>query len=71
VPYIVGSKQHSLCRWYAEGLRLFQVNSNAASEVYQLQKHALDEVCLSPVQQGLVRYRSDSDKTTGPTAIAD
>ena len=53
VPYIVGSKQHSLCRWYAEGLRLFQVNSNAASEVYQLQKHALDEVCLSPVQQGL------------------
>jgi hypothetical protein len=21
--------------------------------VYQLQKHALDEVCLSPVQQGL------------------
>ena len=53
VPYIIASKQHSLCRWYAEGLKLFQMNSNAASEVYRLQKPALAEVCLSAEQQGL------------------
>ncbi|WP_428355204.1 helicase-related protein [Methyloprofundus sp.] len=53
VPYIVGSKQHSLYRWYAEGLKLFQQNSNAASEVYRLQRLTLEEVCLSDSQQGL------------------
>ncbi|OQK18668.1 RNA polymerase-associated protein RapA [Methyloprofundus sedimenti] len=53
VPYIIGSKQHSLCCWYEEGLKLFQVNSNAASEVYRLQKQPLTEVCLSKEQQGL------------------
>ncbi|RLA19468.1 MAG: RNA polymerase-associated protein RapA [Gammaproteobacteria bacterium] len=53
VPYIVGSKQHSLCRWYSEGLRLFQANSNAASEVYRIQKQALEQVCLSEQQYGL------------------
>ncbi|TXL16611.1 RNA polymerase-binding ATPase [Methylococcaceae bacterium HT3] len=53
VPYIEGSKQHSLCRWYGEGLQLFQQNSNAASEVYHLQKQALEEVFLNEQQQGL------------------
>ena len=53
VPYIIGSAQHSLCRWYSEGLKLFQANSNAASEVYRLQKQVLVETCLSVEQQGL------------------
>jgi len=53
VPYIVGSKQHSLCQWYAEGLGLFQANSNAASEVYRVQKGALEQVCASDDQKGL------------------
>ena len=53
VPYIIGSQQHSLCRWYAEGLRLFQANSNAASEVYQLQKQHVDHVCANVEQDGL------------------
>ena len=60
VPYIIGSKQHSLCRWYAEGLKLFQENSNAASEVYQLQKQALEKVCLSEEQQGLEQLVNSS-----------
>ena len=47
VPYIVGSSQHGLCRWYADGLALFQANSNAASEVYQLQKHDVERVCAN------------------------
>ncbi len=53
VPYIIGSQQHSLCRWYAEGLRLFQVNSNTASDVYQLQKQHVESVCASGEQDGL------------------
>ncbi|MCF7969738.1 MAG: RNA polymerase-associated protein RapA [Methylococcaceae bacterium] len=53
VPYVVGSKQHSLCRWYAEGLGLFQANSNAASEVYRVQKEFVEQVCVSADQQGL------------------
>ena len=53
VPYIVGSQQHSLCRWYAEGLRLFQANSNAVSEVYRLQKQSIERVCASNEQEGL------------------
>jgi len=53
VPYIKGSKQHSLYRWYAEGLALFQKNSNAASEVYSLQSALLIEVCASQDQHGL------------------
>ncbi len=54
VPYIVGSKQHSLCCWYGEdGLSLFQKNSNAASEVYRLQESLLSDVCVSDTQQGL------------------
>jgi ATP-dependent helicase HepA len=54
VPYVVGSQQHSLCRWYSEeGLSLFQKNSNAAGEVYRLQKERLREVCVSEIQQGL------------------
>ncbi len=53
IPYIIGSQQHSLCRWYAEGLRLFQLNSNAAQEVYQLQQQHLKCVCASSEQNGL------------------
>lgn len=53
VPYIVGSKQHSLCQWYDQGLGLFQVNSNAASEVYRVQKGAVEQVCRSNDQKGL------------------
>jgi len=53
IPYIEGSQQHSLCRWYAEGLRLFQANSNAASEVYRLQHEQVKQVCLSDQQHGL------------------
>ncbi|NOQ14925.1 MAG: RNA polymerase-associated protein RapA [Methyloprofundus sp.] len=50
VPYIVGSQQHGLCRWYAEGLGLFQANSNAASEVYQLQQQSVERVTENPEQ---------------------
>lgn len=53
VPYIIGSQQHSLCRWFAEGLRLFQANSNAASEVYQLQKRHVERICADAEQGGL------------------
>jgi ATP-dependent helicase HepA len=53
VPYIIASKQHSLCCWYAEGLRLFQANSNAAAEVYRQQQQKLEQVCASTEQQGL------------------
>ena len=53
VPYIVGTQQHSLCRWYAKGLRLFQANSNAASAVYRIQKQQLSGVCSSVSQDGL------------------
>jgi len=53
VPYIVGSRQHSLCRWYAEGLRLFQANSNAAHEVYQIQKQQEKHVCEDLEQEEL------------------
>ncbi|NOQ65211.1 MAG: RNA polymerase-associated protein RapA [Methyloprofundus sp.] len=53
VPYIVASQQHSLYRWYAEGLNLFQLNSNAASEVYQQHKQDLENVCASAEQLGL------------------
>ncbi len=52
VPYIEGSQQHSLCRWYAEGLHLFQANSNAANEVYRLQREQM-QLCLNSQQQGL------------------
>jgi len=62
VPYIVGSQQHSLCRWYAEGLRLFQLNSNAASEVYRLQREQVKQVCLSDGQQGLDNLVSNARK---------
>ena len=64
VPYIIASKQHSLCLWYGEGLKLFQQNSNAASEVYRLQKQALEEVCLSVGQQGV-----DQLVATGKTLL--
>jgi len=53
VPYIKGSKQHSLYRWYTKGLSLLQKNSNAASEVYRVQSAALMEVCASEQQRGL------------------
>lgn len=53
VPYLIGSEQHSLCRWYSEGLGLFEINSNAASEVYQQQRTQLERVCASTNQQGL------------------
>jgi len=57
VPYIQGSRQHSLCRWYdEEGLGLFQKNSNAASEVYRQQLNALTAVCASDTQQGLDEF---------------
>ncbi len=53
VPYLIGSEQHALSAWYAEGLRLFQTNSNAAHEVYQLQKQSLKHVCENFDQEGL------------------
>lgn len=53
VPYIMGSAQESLCRWYDEGLRLFQHNSNAASEVYRQQAESLQQICSSIKQTGL------------------
>lgn len=59
VPYIVGTQQHSLCRWYDKGLQLFQKNSNAASEVYCLQKQLLEQVCASAEQAGLDELVSD------------
>ncbi|NOR81235.1 MAG: RNA polymerase-associated protein RapA, partial [Methyloprofundus sp.] len=61
VPYIEGSLQHSLCRWYAEGLALFQANSNAASEVYQLQRHDIESVCAD-FDQGAVDGLVDNAK---------
>jgi len=63
VPYIEGSKQHSLCRWYdEEGLGLFQKNSNAASEVYRQQLNALIAVCASNKQQGLNEFLQESKR---------
>ena len=53
VPYILGSKQHSLCRWYGEGLKLFQANNNAASEVYGQLQLSIEETCMSAEQKGL------------------
>jgi ATP-dependent helicase HepA len=61
VPYIVGSEQHSLCAWYGKsGLNLFQKNSNAASEVYRLQKRALRHLCVNKGQQGLAEFLKSS-----------
>jgi len=63
VPYIQGSKQHSLCRWYdEEGLGLFQKNSNAASEVFRRQLGALTAVCADDKQQGLSEFLQDSNQ---------
>lgn len=63
VPFVVGSKQHSLCQWYGtDGLSLFQKNSNAASEVYRLQQPALQEVCTSEDQKGLSELLKISKK---------
>ena len=60
VPYIVASKQHSLCRWYAEGLSLFQANSNVAGEVYRQQQAQLKQVCASRVQEGVEALIQDA-----------
>lgn len=62
VPYIIGSQQHSLCQWYADGLGLFQANSNAAAEVYQLQKMTLERVCASAEQYGLEQLVNNAQK---------
>ncbi|MCK5353794.1 MAG: RNA polymerase-associated protein RapA, partial [Methyloprofundus sp.] len=60
VPYIIGSQQHSLCRWYAEGLHLFQANSNAASEVYRIQQQHVERVCANKQQDGLDALVNDT-----------
>ncbi|NOQ16810.1 MAG: RNA polymerase-associated protein RapA [Methyloprofundus sp.] len=60
VPYIITSKQHSLCCWYAEGLRLFQANSNAAGEVYRQQQRRLEQVCANSEQRGLSALVSEA-----------
>ncbi len=62
VPYIIGSTQHSLCRWYDEGLQLFQHNSNAASEVYRLQADSVAQVCASDYQEGIDALVVDAQK---------
>jgi len=61
VPYIEGSKQHSLCRWYGEeGMGLFQKNSNAASKVYRQQLNTLTAVCANDKQLGLDEFLQES-----------
>lgn len=61
VPYIVGSKQHSLCLWYSEGMALFQKNNNAASEVYRVKKDELELVCNHDEQYGLAELISSGN----------
>jgi ATP-dependent helicase HepA len=44
IPYIEGSEQAILFRWYDEVLNLFRKNSEAAQAVYQRQKEALQSL---------------------------
>ena len=48
VPYIAGSPQETLCRWYHEGLDSFNRNSPAASGVFEVQREELLRLCGSP-----------------------
>jgi len=56
VPYLTGSEQEFLFRWYDEGLDLFRQNSAAAQSVYEHQKTELKTVLRSDDQTTIDRF---------------
>ena len=49
VPYLSGSPQHLMARWYQEGLNAFAENLEGGNSVFKLFSESLLSICLSPL----------------------
>ncbi|PTM05736.1 MAG: RNA polymerase-associated protein RapA [Bacteroidetes bacterium] len=49
VPYLNGSPQHFMARWYQEGLNAFAENLEGGNSVFKLFSKRLLSICLSPL----------------------
>ncbi len=47
VPYVTGTEEEVLARWYAEGLGSFEVNPHGASEIAAVLRLELDALCAT------------------------
>lgn len=48
VPYVAGSPQEALCRWFHEGVDAFSKNEPSAARVFESQRRELEEMVRSP-----------------------
>lgn len=49
VPYLSGSPQHSMARWYQEGLNAFAENLEGGNSVFKLFSERLLSICMLPL----------------------
>jgi ATP-dependent helicase HepA len=62
IPYILGSAQHFLFRWYEEGFNAFQVNSSAASQVGVELKSRFDQLLNSQSSSLINQFMIDTQQ---------
>ena len=60
VPYVKGSAQEVVCRWYHEGLGAFAVHVPSAGRVYEVVRSRLDELAANPPREPRSDERLDS-----------
>ena len=62
VPFIKGTEEEVLARWYHEGLNAFEMNPHGATEILTALKNELTELRETPNTRKLTKFIADSVK---------
>lgn len=63
-PFLSGTPQHALFRWYDEGLNVFRHNCSAAAQVYARQREQLDSLSGEPQSPAFDAFLAETRRLT-------